>query len=83
MVRQLAPGEHGLPIEIYVFCNDTAWADYEAVQADIFDHLLAVVPAFDLGVFQVPTGSDFKELFTVRDKFIATLIDKKQNVDAT
>lgn len=83
MVRQLAPGEHGLPIEIYVFCNDTAWADYEAVQADIFDHLLAVVPAFDLGVFQVPTGSDFKELFTVRDKFIATLIDKKQNVNAT
>ena len=55
-VRQLAPGEHGLPIEIYVFCNDTVWANYEAIQADIFDHILSVVPEFDLKVFQIPTG---------------------------
>lgn len=62
IVRQLAPGEHGLPIEIYVFCKDTVWANYEAIQADIFDHLLAAVPEFGLKVFQDPTGNDFKSL---------------------
>lgn len=62
IVRQLAPGEHGLPIEIYVFCKDTAWANYEAIQADIFDHLLAAVPEFGLKVFQDPTGNDFRKL---------------------
>ena len=60
LVRQLAPTEHGLPIEIYVFCNDVAWANYEAVQADIFDHLLAIVPEFELSVFQAPSGNDFR-----------------------
>ena len=59
LFRQLPPAENGLPIEIYVFTNDTVWANYEAIQADIFDHLLAVMPAFDLRVFQNPTGSDF------------------------
>ena len=62
LVRQLPPGEHGLPIEIYVFCSDQVWANYEAIQADIFDHLLAVIPLFDLRVFQQPTGSDFRHL---------------------
>ena len=62
LVRQLAPGEHGLAIEIYVFTNDTAWARYEAIQADIFDHILAVVPHFELRVFQYPTGRDFERL---------------------
>ena len=62
LVRQLAPSEYGLPIEIYVFCNDKVWANYEAIQADIFDHILAVVREFDLRVFQVPTGSDFQKL---------------------
>jgi len=52
IVRQLSPGEKGLPIEIYVFCKDTNWTAYESVQADIFDHLLAVVPEFGLRVFQ-------------------------------
>ena len=59
LIRQLPPGENGLPIEVYVFTNDTVWANYEAIQADIFDHLLAVMPAFDLRVFQNPTGPDF------------------------
>ncbi len=62
LVRQLPPGPAGLPIEIYVFTNDTAWANYEAIQADIFDHILAVVPQFDLRVFQNPTGEDFGKL---------------------
>jgi len=62
LVRQLAPTEHGLPLEIYVFCKDKAWANYEAVQSDIFDHLLAIIPEFDLKVFQTPSGSDMHQL---------------------
>jgi miniconductance mechanosensitive channel len=62
LIRHLQPGEHGLPIEIYVFSSDQVWANYEAIQADIFDHILAVVPMFDLRVFQHPTGSDFRAL---------------------
>lgn len=64
LIRQLPPGENGLPIEIYVFTSDTVWANYEAIQADIFDHLLAVMPAFYLRVFQNPTGSDFNSALT-------------------
>jgi miniconductance mechanosensitive channel len=58
LVRQLPPGEYGLPLEIYVFCKDKDWVNYEAVQADIFDHLMAIVPEFDLRVFQRPSGRD-------------------------
>jgi len=62
LVRQLSPTDHGLPLEIYVFSNDQAWANYEALQADIFDHLLAAIGRFDLKVFQNPTGTDFQKL---------------------
>ncbi len=62
LVRQLQPGPNGLPIEIYVFANTTEWGKYEEIQADIFDHILAVVPEFELRIFQNPTGGDFKEL---------------------
>lgn len=62
MVRQLPPGPEGLPIEIYVFAGTTNWTDYENIQADIFDHVLAVIPEFELRIFQNPTGSDFKNL---------------------
>ena len=58
LVRQLAPTPEGLPLEIYVFSNDIVWANYEAIQADIFDHILAVVPEFGLRVFQKPSGHD-------------------------
>ncbi|MCG6187162.1 mechanosensitive ion channel family protein [Maribellus maritimus] len=58
LVRQLHPTSKGLPIEIYVFSKDIVWANYEAIQADIFDHILAVVPEFELKVFQEPTGAD-------------------------
>ncbi len=67
LVRQLPPGADGLPIEIYVFSNDTAWANYEAIQSDIFDHILAVIPEFDLRVFQNPTGRDFGKLTAVTE----------------
>ncbi|AUG56101.1 mechanosensitive ion channel family protein [Acetivibrio saccincola] len=60
MVRQLPPGEYGLPIEVYAFTKTTNWVEYEGIQADIFDHILAVVPEFKLKVFQNPTGYDFR-----------------------
>jgi miniconductance mechanosensitive channel len=65
MVRQLDPGPSGLPIEIYVFTTTTEWEQYEAIQASIFDHLLATVPDFNLRVFQQPTGRDFNALAPV------------------
>ncbi|WP_082780757.1 mechanosensitive ion channel family protein [Cephaloticoccus primus] len=60
LVRQLSPGEHGIPLELYVFTNDTRWAVYEDIQADIFDHLLAVIDQFQLSVFQQPSGGDLQ-----------------------
>ncbi|MDP6015900.1 MAG: mechanosensitive ion channel [Candidatus Latescibacteria bacterium] len=60
LVRQLAPTPKGLPLEIYVFTTTTAWGEYESIQSDIFDHLLAVAPQFDLRVFQEPAGSDWR-----------------------
>ncbi len=61
LVRQLAPTPDGLPLEIYVFTNDTVWANYEAIQADIFDHLLASVGEFGLRVYQRPSGMDLRQ----------------------
>lgn len=54
MVRQLQPHEFGLPLEIYAFSRHTAWIDYENLQSDIFDHLIAMVPAFQLRLYQRP-----------------------------
>ena len=61
LVRQLAPTATGLPLELYCFTATTVWADYERIQADIFDHLLAILPEFDLRVFQYPSGADLRE----------------------
>ncbi|ASL81673.1 TPA: mechanosensitive ion channel domain-containing protein [Serratia marcescens] len=60
MVRQLAPTPEGLPLEIYAFTNTTVWAEYESIQADIFDHILAVIDEFGLRVHQTPTGNDMR-----------------------
>ena len=62
MVRQLQPTEQGIPLELYFFSAIKAWVPYEGVQADVFDHVLAIIPEFDLHVFQNPTGEDFREL---------------------
>jgi miniconductance mechanosensitive channel len=62
LVRQLSPGPSGLPIEIYCFSNDQDWVAFEGIQADIFDHILAIVPEFGLRVFQDPAGADFDRL---------------------
>ena len=64
LIRQLSPSEKGLPIQIYVFTNVTDWIEYESIQADIFDHLLAIVPQFGLRIFQNPTGKDFKKIIS-------------------
>ncbi len=61
LVRHLQPTDKGLPLEIYAFTSDTRWAVHEGVQADIFDHLLAIVGEFELSVFQSPSGLDVKE----------------------
>lgn len=63
LVRQLEPTSCGIPIQIYCFTTDIRWASYERIQADIFDHLLAVVPEFGLRVFQHPTGQDISGVF--------------------
>lgn len=62
LVRQLAPAENGLPIEIYVFVNDVRWTVYEQTQADIFDHVLAISTKFGLRIHQSPSGHDFRHL---------------------
>ena len=62
LVRQLQPSENGLPIEIYVFSKIQEWGAYEDIQSDIFDHILSVIPEFNLKVFQSPSGKDFQEL---------------------
>jgi miniconductance mechanosensitive channel len=62
LVRHRPPGPQGLPLEIYVFSSDKVWANYESIQADIFDHLLAVIPEFELRVFQDPSGADVQAI---------------------
>ncbi len=62
LVRQLQPGPQGLPMEIYCFSNDTDWGNYEGLQADILDHLVASLPEFGLQAFQEPSGGDLREL---------------------
>jgi len=69
MVRQLQPSESGIPIEIYCFTETTDWSEYEGIQADIFDHILAQCGDFGLRVFQSPSGEDFRTL--VGDRFVA------------
>lgn len=61
MVRQMPPTEKGLPLEIYAFSKHKEWKIYESVMADIFDHILAVIPYFNLQLFENPSGSDFRE----------------------
>ncbi|GAB7552853.1 hypothetical protein NRB_23590 [Novosphingobium sp. 11B] len=64
LVRQLEAGEHGVPLQIYAFASTTVWARSEDIQADIFDHLIAIMPEFGLRLFQRPTGLDLMGLVT-------------------
>lgn len=62
LVRQLSPTSHGLPLQIYVFSNNTNWVDYEEIQSDIFDHLISALDQFDLKVYQEPSGNDLLKI---------------------
>jgi miniconductance mechanosensitive channel len=62
LVRQREPTPDGLPIQIYCFTTTTEWVEYEDIQSDIFDHILAIVPEFGLRVFQHPSGEDVRNL---------------------
>ncbi|MCA1751535.1 MAG: mechanosensitive ion channel [Flavobacteriales bacterium] len=62
MVRQLQPTEHGVPLEIYCFSALKAWVEYESVQSDLFDHILAVAGYFDIDIFEAPASSDLRNL---------------------
>lgn len=62
MVRQLAYGGFGIPLEIYAFVNDTKWVNYEKIQTNIFEHFLAIAPEFELRIYQNPTGNDFRQI---------------------
>ncbi|OFX16402.1 MAG: mechanosensitive ion channel protein MscS [Bacteroidetes bacterium GWA2_31_9] len=64
IVRQLQSTEKGIPLEIYAFSKIQSWEEYEAIQSDIFDHILAIIPEFDLKVFQNPSGDDFRKLIS-------------------
>ena len=61
MVRHLQPTDTGIPIELYCFSSNKVWVEYEGIQADIFDHVLAVIPEFGLSVFQNVSGGGFEE----------------------
>ncbi|MBW3670614.1 MAG: mechanosensitive ion channel family protein [Acidobacteria bacterium] len=67
LIRQLESGPEGIPLELYVFSTTTAWAEYEGVQADIFDHILAIIPEFGLRVFQKPSGHDLVAFSPVQE----------------
>jgi miniconductance mechanosensitive channel len=64
VVRHLQPTENGIPIEVNVYCKEIQWPQYEAIQSDIFDHILAIIPEFELRVFQNPSGNDMKSLIS-------------------
>lgn len=72
IVRQLQPNELGIPIEVYVFSRNKAWVAYEDLQSDIFDHILAVIPKFDLRVFQAPSDGSINQLTEQLQKLVST-----------
>ncbi|MGO1586144.1 MAG: mechanosensitive ion channel family protein, partial [Mesonia sp.] len=59
MTRQLEPTSQGIPLEIYAFSKDKVWKNYEHIIADIFDHVLAAIPYFNLEIFEIPSGENF------------------------
>ena len=66
MVRQLQPTAEGLPLEIYCFTDTTEWLEYEQIQGDIFNHILAILPQFGLRIFQRPAGNDLTTITTTK-----------------
>jgi miniconductance mechanosensitive channel len=62
MVRQMEASEKGVPLEVYCFSAIQAWVDYERIQSDMFDHIMAAVHQFDLEIFENPAGSDWHQM---------------------
>jgi len=79
IVRQLEPTSKGLPIEIYTFSADVNWVNYEGIQSDIFDHVLAMVPQFGLNVYQEPTGRDMRSMMAASPAMVSAVMDEKEN----
>jgi miniconductance mechanosensitive channel len=73
LVRQLASGPQGIPLELYCFTASVAWADYENTQGDIFDHLFALLPEFGLTLYQQPSGQDVRAALARRPEPSASL----------
>ena len=70
MVRQLAPGTEGIPLEIYAFSSDKRWQNYEYIMSDIFDHVIASVPYFGLEIFELPSKGSF--IHTQKQNWVLT-----------
>ena len=81
LVRHLQPEDKGIPVEFYVFSTDTVWANYEAIQADIMDHVLSVLPFFGLRVFQAPSGSDVVSAGRAMQEMIAASAGDKSGTE--
>ncbi|WP_207795753.1 mechanosensitive ion channel family protein [Sphingobacterium haloxyli] len=75
MVRQLAPNEHGLPLELYMFTNGTEWAFFENTMSDLFDHLFAAIKYFHLEVFELPAADDLRHLLSEKN----SVVDRQKN----
>ncbi|MEK6348514.1 MAG: mechanosensitive ion channel domain-containing protein [Burkholderia sp.] len=82
MTRQLPLTAEGIPMELYCFTDTTAWLDYEAIQGDIFDHLLAVLPEFGLRVYQHPSGFDMRGMFEAAGAMRAAAANTAASADA-
>lgn len=80
LVRQLAPTPDGLPLQVYAFSNDTAWAAYEGIQSDIFDHLFAIIPQFGLRVYQHPSGLDLQSI-RIDPQMLLAIAGKQETKD--
>lgn len=76
MVRQLASGAQGIPLELYCFTASVKWAKYEGIQADIFDHLFALLPEFGLTLYQQPSGQDVRVALMARGKSLVESDDE-------
>lgn len=69
IVRQLSPAEFGLPVEIYAFTREIVWGQYEGIQSDIFDHILAIIPEFGLRIYQQPSWYDFRKEEVLQERY--------------
>ena len=73
MVRHLQSSDTGVPLQIYAFSNDTAWVNYEGIQAALFEHVMAIAPLFELKIFQRPSGADLEQRGVV-DEIIKDIV---------